>query len=139
MDYEERITEEKKLPGNLTKADLLQNVSTSTEDVLAVGLESFIDHSNYIFVCISSYEFFSFLSSDPLNGQTSLLFDEEGEGEEAKPQEYADEEDEPIYVGPTPDKKIPAAKRRRRQQMEEERRAAERRREERRQLADANA
>ena len=38
MDYEERITEEKKLPGNLTKADLLQNMSTSTEDVLAVGI-----------------------------------------------------------------------------------------------------
>lgn len=66
------------------------------------------------------------------------MFDED-EDEEALPQEYADEDEEPIYVGPTPDKKIPAAKRRRRQQMEEERRLAEQRREERRRMADVDA
>ena len=45
MEYEERITEEKKLPGNLTKRDLLQNVSSSTDDVLAVCLKHAIDYS----------------------------------------------------------------------------------------------
>lgn len=37
MEYENRITEEKKLPGNLTKEQLLANTGAMTGDVLAVG------------------------------------------------------------------------------------------------------
>lgn len=60
---------------------------------------------------------------------SSLLFDEEEDGQIKTPED--DVEDEPLYIGPTADKKKPAAKRRRQQEMEEERRAAEKRRKER--------
>ena len=61
--------------------------------------------------------------------QSSLLFDEEEDGQIKTPED--DVEDEPLYIGPTADKKKPVAKRRRQQEMEEERRAAEKRRKER--------
>ena len=68
--------------------------------------------------------------------QSSLLFDEEEDVHINVPED--DVEDEPLYIGPTSDKRIPAAKRRRRQEMDEERREAEKRRKERQFLHQVN-